>query len=68
MEPTAGHPLIRVASHVLGVTAACMGTVYGVSALAEYLGGPNAANVASGVAAVFLFPVWPGGLSLGKAP
>lgn len=59
--------MIRVASHVLGVTAAYLGAVYGVSALADWLGGPNVANVASGIAAVAGFPAWLGGLSLGRA-
>ena len=60
--------MIRVASHVLGVTAVYMGTVYGVSVLADYLGGPNVANVASATSAIFLFPVWLVSLSLGKGP
>ena len=60
--------MIRVVSHVLGVTTVYMGTVYGVSALADYLGGPNVANIASATAAIFLFPVWLASLSLGKSP
>lgn len=60
--------MIRVASHVIGVSTVYMGAVYGVSALAEYLAGANVANVASATAAIFLFPVWLISLSLGKAP
>lgn len=60
--------MIRVASHVIGVSTVYMGTVYGVSWLADYLAGPHAANVASATAAILLFPIWLAGLSLGKAP
>lgn len=60
--------MIRTASHVIGVTAAYMGAVYGVSRLAEYLAGPHAANVASATAAIALFLPWLASLSLGKSP
>lgn len=59
---------MAIATHAIGVTAVYMGVVYGVSWLAGQLAGPNAANVASAVAAISLFLPWLAGLSLGKAP
>lgn len=60
--------MIRVASHVIGVSTVYMGTVYGVSWCAEYLAGPTAGSVAASVAAIALFLPWLASLSLGKAP
>ena len=60
--------MIRVASHVIGVTVTYLGAVYGISWLAEYLAGPTAGSVAASVAAIALFLPWLASLSLGKSP
>lgn len=58
--------MIRIAMHVIGVTACYVAACYGVGAIAGHLGGVHAESVARTTSAMVLLPFWGLGLALDR--
>lgn len=58
--------MMRVTMHVLGVSSIYVLAVLGVGAIAQHLGGGDAADIARTTSALLLFPFWFLGLCLDR--